>query len=426
MCKLCIKHIGSINDVDVNIARFTMVIGPESSGKSTIAKLLCHCEWVEKRCFTNQDEIQKIESEFLSNLQNYHRMEGYIDSNSYLKYVGNYVTITLEHENVRIEINNDVVEKYLYPKICFIPSERNFAATIPNLNKYNESNDNIMYFLYDWDTARKYIKNVDLKGVLSHDISYRYDNDSKEDLVYDGQNSLKLRDASSGVQSVIPLYTTVEYLLERIFNRIHPLTLEQRTMAESFMKVVEELKRSLETIKSKEEMEQEQEKTKINMLLKKMSNDPAADIVLSDTDAFTENFSRKFFYACTNLFIEEPEQNIFPRSQERIVYWLLSKVLNGDRMHTAFVTTHSPFMLFALNNCLMGNLVKDRISSEDKEHLLSKIAWSAKESIAVYELHNGQLKCIQDHDGLLMDNYLNKAYKHISSEYLEMLAYYDN
>lgn len=426
MCQLHIRHVGPIKNVDLTVARFTMLIGPESSGKSTIAKLLCHCEWVEKRCFTNHEEVEKMERDFLVNLLDYHRMDGYVDDNSYLQYVGTYVTITLERKNVRIEVNESRKEKYQYPKVSFIPSERNFAATIPNLNKYNESNDNIMYFLYDWDTARKYIKRVDLKGILNHDISYTYDNESKDDMVFDGDSPLKLRNASSGVQSVIPLYTTVEYQLEGIFNRIHPLTLEQRAMAESFMKLVEELKQTLDAMQSIDEASQGQAKETIEQLLKKMRYDPASEIVLGDTDAFAENISRKFFYACTNLFIEEPEQNIFPRSQERLLYWLLSKVLNGNRQHTAFVTTHSPFLLFALNNCLIGNLVNERMPAEEKERMKSRAAWADKSLVAVYELHDGELKSIQDYDGLLMDNYLNKAYKQISSEYMEMLAYYDN
>ena len=424
MCQLKIKNIGAIRKVEFNVKRFTMVIGPESSGKSTIAKLLCNCEWVEKRCYTNHDEISLMEKNFLANLQEYHRMDGYIGDDSFLQYIGAYVTITLQNREVTIEVNPDKEETYLYPKVCYIPSERNFAATVPNLNKYNESNDNIMYFLYDWDAARKFIKDVDLKGILNHDIAYRYDSKSKEDLVYEGELGLKLRNASSGIQSVIPLITTVEYELTGVYNRIHPLTLEQKEQAESFMKLLDEIKQATESVKTADEVDSVSKRENLKSLMDRLLKEPAADLVLGDTEAFSENLSRKFFFSCSNLFIEEPEQNIFPRSQERLLYWLVAKVLNSERKHTAFVTTHSPFLLFALNNCLMGNLVKGKLPKGYFERMQSSAAWAEKDLIAVYELHDGELKPIQDQDGLLMDNYLNKAYKQISSEYLQMLTYY--
>lgn len=424
MCVLKINNIGAIKNVDFEISRFTMVIGPESSGKSTIAKLLCNCEWVEKRCYTSHDEIHEMEEKFLENLENYHRMHGYIDESSYLQYIGSYVTISLQNKTAKIEVNPNREEQYLYPKVCYIPSERNFAATIPNLNKYNESNDNIMYFLYDWDTARKFVEEANLKGILNHDFSYKYVQSSKEDIVYDGDVSLKLRNASSGLQSVVPLFTTVEYLLSGIYNRIHPLTLEQKEQARSFIKAVEKLKASFDDANLKGSVDEADRKKELQILLDGLLKEPAAAWALDDIDAFSENASRKFFYVCSNLFIEEPEQSLFPPSQERLLYWLVAKILNGEKKHSAFVTTHSPFMLFALNNCLIGNLVEDKIPENLKNKLQSLSSWAHKDVISVYELHNGELKCIQDQDGLLMDNYLNKAYKQISSEYLQMLAYY--
>lgn len=40
----------------MDINKITFLLGPQSSGKSTIAKVLCHCRWIEKRCYTNFEE----------------------------------------------------------------------------------------------------------------------------------------------------------------------------------------------------------------------------------------------------------------------------------------------------------------------------------------------------------------------------------
>ena len=56
----------------------------------------------------------------------------------------------------------------------------------------------------------------------------------------------------------------------------------------------------------------------------------------------------------------------------------------------------------------------------------SKDSWIDPRLVSVYEIHDGCLKCIQDEDGIIEDNYLNQAYKANSSEYLSLLNYYED
>lgn len=132
-----------------------------------------------------------------------------------------------------------------------------------------------------------------------------------------------------------------------------------------------------------------------------------------------------FDYHFTQLFIEEPEQNLFPDTQQEFVYWLL-EIMQRDREHTAVITTHSPYILFALNNCMMGGLVRGNIPEQDVSDFASHLAWINPELVSIFELDNGVLRCVQDEDGIIEDNYLNKAYKKNSEEYLELLNYYED
>ena len=75
MCKLTIKNIGPIKEIKMDVNKITFLLGPQSSGKSTIAKVLCHCQWIEKRCYNNFEEeqlkqIPKQEEEKNMELQN--------------------------------------------------------------------------------------------------------------------------------------------------------------------------------------------------------------------------------------------------------------------------------------------------------------------------------------------------------------------
>ena len=134
---------------------------------------------------------------------------------------------------------------------------------------------------------------------------------------------------------------------------------------------------------------------------------------------------RLFCYRFTQLFIEEPEQNLSPDTQQDFVYWLMENI-QKDREHSAVITTHSPYILFAINNCMMGGLVRGNIPQTRISDFASHLAWIDPKSVSVFELDNGNLRRIQDDDGIIEDNYLNKAYKKNSEEYLKLLNYYED
>ena len=48
MPKFIIDKIGPIEHVDFTLNKVNMLIGPQSSGKSTIAKVISFCLWLEK------------------------------------------------------------------------------------------------------------------------------------------------------------------------------------------------------------------------------------------------------------------------------------------------------------------------------------------------------------------------------------------
>ena len=75
---------------------------------------------------------------------------------------------------------------------------------------------------------------------------------------------------------------------------------------------------------------------------------------------------------------------------------------------------------------MMGGLVEKNIPEEVRKSLESKDSWIDPKKVSIYEIHDGTLKCIQDEDGIIEDNYLNQAYKENSAEYLSLLNYYND
>ena len=56
MRHLIIRNIGPVKEAEIELKRFNFIIGPQSSGKSTVAKILSTCCWIEKEVATTMNE----------------------------------------------------------------------------------------------------------------------------------------------------------------------------------------------------------------------------------------------------------------------------------------------------------------------------------------------------------------------------------
>jgi hypothetical protein len=140
-------------------------------------------------------------------------------------------------------------------------------------------------------------------------------------------------------------------------------------------------------------------------------------------------------YTHTQFVVEEPEQNLFPNTQCQLMYHLLS-CLNHGKAHRAVITTHSPYILYALNNCLLANIVREEILKEENAELnincLDVVI--APGDVGVWEIENGSMKTygeesanstIQDKDGLIRQNYFNSVMGDVMRDFNNLLMYKD-
>ena len=125
--------------------------------------------------------------------------------------------------------------------------------------------------------------------------------------------------------------------------------------------------------------------------------------------------------------IEEPEQNLFPDTQVAMLRFMLETCLQGE--HGFTITTHSPYILYALNNCLLAWLVKDNLDEETAhEHFAVD-----PRMVSVWSIKNGSLcnedgelqRTLQDERGLIRKNYFNTVMKQIMNEFNDLLSFDD-
>ena len=138
---------------------------------------------------------------------------------------------------------------------------------------------------------------------------------------------------------------------------------------------------------------------------------------------FSQHHAYLFKTNNSQFIIEEPEMNLFPETQRDLVYHLLNKCLEkeGNRLT---ITTHSPYILYALNNCMMAGLVYDKMDEESKSRLKCGTSKISPSDVSIYEIQEGVVKQVQKEDGLIQDNYFDQQMGKLMDDFYLMLNYY--
>lgn len=421
MAHLIIRNIGPIKEVDIELNKINVIMGPQSSGKSTINKIACYCSWVEKKiAIDNSFEYFIGEDFFINDLVQYHKLNGYIKQNSYIEYESEVLKLTYTHSIRKLNIEWKDRYSFKRPKITYIPSERNMVSVIPNWFEVKLKDSYFLDFLADWSTARSHLSMENSSEILNLGVKYYFDELTKKDYVkVDNETTLELTNTSSGLQSIIPLIILVNYLTNWVY------------AAESLTSVVDkQMNNQLRITKEffdvfKDYLNKNENKAiQFQLLGEKidLSN------ILNNPKLVEElNKKQQEFYknSWTNFFIEEPEQNLFPSSQRDLMYFLL-QTINGNKDHKLFLTTHSPYILYALNNCMLGHLVKDNMPEDEAKELLCYPAWIDPQKVSVWEIEDGRLRNIQDKDNIVSENYFDQQMTKLTNEYYQMLNYYED
>ena len=74
MRRLVIRNVGPIKSVDIRLNKVIAFIGPQGSGKSTIAKIISFCSWLGK---ANEATHRAAGDGMIKRLGSFHHMEEY-------------------------------------------------------------------------------------------------------------------------------------------------------------------------------------------------------------------------------------------------------------------------------------------------------------------------------------------------------------
>ncbi len=385
MKHLTIRNFGPIKEADFELKRVNLIIGPQSSGKSTVLKVACFCDWMERQILSTQNpELHCNAKVIAESLIRFHKLLGYLHRDTFIRYESDTMVFGFSEEDDtrHFEWKGSQRWNYSRPKIAYIPSERNLVAAIPNWYQVSMNQDNILHFMTEWEFARKAFSNGE--PILDLPVEYKYSAKYNVDLIkLPNGHELTLDTTSSGLQSLTPLYLMLRYFTSEYFSETRT-SVEQDIMRSNLMKVV--------------------------------ANE-CPDLNAQEQQWIVASILRPNH---ADLFIEEPEAHIFPSTQKSFVYSLV-RMLNSHPKHTCFIATHSPYIMTSFNNVILAGekAAVDKEKVEEYMHLDQTLRY---DEVAAFEMKDGRLASIMDDEfQLISAEALDAASQEISNDFDHLL-----
>lgn len=124
------------------------------------------------------------------------------------------------------------------------------------------------------------------------------------------------------------------------------------------------------------------------------------------------------------IYIEEPEAHLFPLAQGWLAKYL-ARIVSTDAKTRMVITTYSPYILTVLNNLLKAGqlgLSRARKEQAEIEAIIPRTEWLNSSEMSAYAIVDRKVHSILHDDGLIDAEYLDEVSGKIGSEFMELLA----
>ena len=386
MSNITIRNFGAIKEqsAPIEIKKVTFFIGNQGSGKSTVAKLIATFMWIEKALFKESYNPQWFEKNntFRDLFLSYHRLENYLKENTYIQYTGSAFSITYTEGQLSFEKKEMA---YALPQLIYVPSERNFISYMKSMKELKVASAALNDFLAAYTYAKEKVTEMS----LPINESYLLYDKNRDTLYVKGKDyRVQLSEASSGFQSLVPLFLVSDYLVNSVKDKTEPMSIEERKQFE----------KQIKEIYANPHFTEEQRRSAAN--------------------ALSEKFNKTSF---VNI-VEEPEQNLFPTSQRDMLYSLL-KINNEITANKLIITTHSPYLVNYISVAVEAGKLKQGVIAE-KGGQLSEIVPINADDLAIYQLkeEDGTIELLDSYEGIPSDeNFLNNEIGRTNELFADLL-----
>ena len=391
--KLIIKNFGPIKEVDLDLGRFTVLIGEQATGKSTVAKVLAVCRYFS---YIVEETSDSVESVFYNGLTSW-GLSGYSNADTIIEYSCSHYSLNCKY--------NSGIQKILYDNDGNEIGEEEIGLEL-NLEPKSEEFKNLLIEL-DKVAPKKRIEVGSMKLVQYRRIPTSfYLNDVKNVL----DNPFYLPTERS-LQSIFSLgQNSIPNIGNFLFNYFSKVDDIQRSFShETYIEPLDIYyvnRNGIGYIRKKEDKD-------FYLLSNAASGYQSTVPVVLVLKYYEQKRRAKTF------LIEEPELNLFPSAQNKLMQYLVDKTMNyGNRM---LLTTHSPYILTSLINMMYAYQV-GQTNEEKVSRKMNKKYWLNPDEVSCYRmLSDGTAENIIDDDGLIKAEKIDEVSKGINKEFNDIM-----
>lgn len=401
MARLKIRNVGPIKNTDnlnqgyIDFEGVTVFIGNQGTGKSTISKIYSTLTWIEKALVRGDFSINYISqyNRFKKQLA-YQNIGNYLNNDSFIDYIGKAYQITYKTGKVEITENIEDKAKYLFPKIMYVPAERNFVSTVERPDLVKRLPLPLYTFLEEYEYAKQNLSETITLPVGNVKFEYRKQN--KKSWLIGDDYKIDLLEASSGYQSLVPLFLVTNNLSKIISNESNSSFKERSVSDENKIR---------------------------NQIDKIFANDNISEDIKR---LLLEKLSSNYRYSSFINVVEEPEQNLFPTSQKDILFSLFSNKNKND-LNKLVLTTHSPYIINHLTLAIKAFIVKSKIKDFEILDELSEVvpldSMINPSFVNIYQLNeSGKIEKLENYKELPSDeNFLNEFLGAFNDDFVKLL-----
>jgi predicted ATPase len=404
--KLAVKNFAGIKEVEIEVKQINILIGPQASGKSVCAKLLFYFKnfiWEILSVIENEQTKRELDSGYSKTFEEYFPSDSWGDHDFFIRY---------EISDVFIEINRkqDSKSKIVLTYSDFFKKELTELRNFLKKSKEKGFDRGGNYERLD----RFYMTRQILRDHLVDSLR----NSVGEEAAFTQLFIPAGRSFFANLQSNIFSFLSSNNALDP-FLRAFGSTYESIKVSRIRMRIREDEKKEVKDIQDE-----------INRLIEKSLcgkhvhekgkdflevTDGRRISVANSSSGQQETLPLTVMLAALPLmtprsgqtvYIEEPEAHLFPSAQRSIIE-LIATVFNYRKEKLQFfITTHSPYVLTAINNLLQAGLLYEE-ADQDALHKLEKIVprYKALETsdLSAYVLTNGKCNSIICSDTGLID-----------------------
>ncbi len=374
----------------MDLGRFNVLIGEQATGKSTVAKVLAMCRYFS---YINSD------------ITNEHPFEGGLISwglsdarkgDTHIFYDCQHYSLTVDNQMFTVYGYDQVAEKHIDDEIPFLtpnikPKSKEFENLLAELKKIRPTDFEYLSSIGNWTIPTSFFQN-DVARVLDNPFYLP---------------------TERGLQSVFSLgKSSIENISDSLFNQLAGLDRIARLFKSDTF--IEPLNIVYKNEQGRGYVRKNSEAGFFSMFNAASGYQSTIPAVLV-TKYYNEIRKKK-----KTFIVEEPELNLFPGAQQKLMQYLVDTIINYD--NNILLTTHSPYTLTSLNNMMYAYQMGKK-NSNQTESIIKKKYWINPDDVSAYMLlPDGGCEDIFDREeGLIKAEKIDKVSGVLNEQFNELL-----